>query len=400
MNLENKNCCSNNSKSKTVRVKAKVRVPNQSDLLTAKENTKSCCCSGSENCSSKQITQYSKKDYWVIEELETEVGIVPQVSTQLALKDTLGTWKVRWGIGRMNYKVNPGIYAIGTPDKDSNVLVTANYKLTFDSLRKELEGLNVWVLVLDTKGINVWCAAGKGTFGTKELINRIGKTKLSSIVSHRTLILPQLGAPGVSAHEVTKSTGFKIIYGPVRANDVEQFISSGMNATDEMRVVKFTMLDRLVLTPMELVPTIKISLIIFGILFLLNLFVVNPFGVIDFYAYGGALIIGCVLTPVLLPWIPGTAFAWKGWLMGLIWTLIVILLNGGFNNPVFGIIKEFGYFLVLPSISAFYAMNFTGSSTYTSFSGVLKEMKKAIPIIIVTIGIGILLLLVNSFVKL
>ncbi len=397
--LENKVCCSTDSKSKTVRIKAKVKKTNQLDSLPSIENNKSCCCSGNEKCSSNPITQYSKNDHWIIGELETDVGIVPQVSTQLVFKDTIGTWKTRWGIGRMDYKVAPGIYAIGTPDKDSNVLVTANYKLTFDTLRKELEGLNVWVLVLDTKGINVWCAAGKGTFGTAELINRISKTKLFSIVSHRTLILPQLGAPGVRAHEVTKSTGFRIIYGPVRANDIQEFITSGMKANEEMRTVKFNMMDRLVLTPMELVATFKISLMIFGILFLLNLFIVNPFGVIDFYAYVGAIITGCVLTPVLLPWIPGRAFAWKGWLLGLLWTLVVVLLNGGIATPSFGIIKELGYLLVLPSISAFYAMNFTGSSTYTSFSGVLREMRKAIPVIIITIGLGILLLLVNGFIK-
>lgn len=397
--MENKSCCSSGSKAKTVRVKPKVRIPDQSDSLPSIKDNKSCCCSDSEKCSGDPITLYSKKDHWIIGEFETNAGVVPQVSTQLVFKDTLGTWKTRWGIGRMDYKINPGIYAIGSPDKDSNVLVTANYKLTFDTVRKELEGLNVWVLVLDTKGINVWCAAGKGTFGTKELINRISKTKLSAIVSHRTLILPQLGAPGVSAHEVTKSTGFRVIYGPVRANDIKEFISSGMKATDEMRIVKFTITDRLVLTPVELVATFKISLIIFGILFLLNLFVVNPFGVVDLYAYEGAIMAGCVLTPVLLPWIPGKAFAWKGWLLGLLWTLAVVLLNGGIITPSFGIIKELGYLLTLPSISAFYAMNFTGSSTYTSFSGVLKEMRKAIPAIIITISLGIILLLVNSIIK-
>ena len=67
---------------------------------------------------------------------------------------------VRWSIGRNNYKIEPGIYALGSPDKNSEVLVTANYKLSFDTLRKNLTGLNVWILVLDTKGINVWCAAG------------------------------------------------------------------------------------------------------------------------------------------------------------------------------------------------------------------------------------------------
>ena len=61
---------------------------------------------------------------------------------------------------------------VGAPDADSPVLVTANYKMTVDLLRRELAGLNAWLLVLDTRGINVWCAAGKGTFGTGEVIRR------------------------------------------------------------------------------------------------------------------------------------------------------------------------------------------------------------------------------------
>lgn len=399
--MENKNCCSNSNsdmKVKVVKIKPKSK-NNSKPIFSATTKESSCCCSG-DVCSSEMITEYNKNDYWVTDEIKTDAGTVPQVSTKLVLHDTLGTWKTRWGINRMSYKINPGIYAVGMPDKESHVLVTANYKLTFDALRKELTGLNVWILVLDTKGINVWCAAGKGTFGTKELINRINKTKLSAIVSHTTLILPQLGAPGVSAHEVTKISGFQIKYGPVRASDVKEFINSGMKVTDEMRIVKFNLKDRLILTPMELVGTFKTSLMILGILFLVNFFTVNPFGSIDFYAYAGALITGCVITPVLLPWIPGRAFAWKGWLIGLLWTFVVISLNGGITSPSFGILKELGYLLVLPSISAFYAMNFTGSSTYTSFSGVLKEMRKVIPLTIVTIGIGVVLLLVNSFIKL
>jgi hypothetical protein len=298
----------------------------------------------------------------------------------------------------MNYKINPGIYAVGTPDKDSPLLVTANYKLTFDALRKELSDLNVWILVLDTKGINVWCAAGKGTFGTKELVNRISKTRLHETVAHRTLILPQLGAPGVSAHEVTKQTGFQVIYGPVRAKDIKVFIKSGMKATDEMRTVKFNTIDRLVLTPMELAGTFKVSLLIFGVLFLLNLIAANPFGIVDFYAYAGALIIGCVITPVLLPWIPGRAFAWKGWLLGLLWAVAVNILYGWTSTPSLSLVRGVGYLLVLPSVSAFYAMNFTGSSTYTSLSGVLKEMRKAVPAITLSISLGAVLILLNSFI--
>lgn len=358
-------------------------------------NEKPCCCSCDSCCSTKSITPYDINDKWVTGEILTPKGTVPVVSTKLHFKDTLGAWKVRWGIGRMKYKVSPGIYAIGRPDHTSPVLVSANYKLTFDVLRKELSDLDCWIMILDTKGINVWCAAGKGTFGTDEIINRISKTGLSEIVSHRKLVLPQLSAPGVSAHEVARQTGFTVIYGPVRAKDIKAFLDSSYKATEEMRTVKFSIRDRLVLTPVELVSAAKPSLMVFGILFLINLFAARPFGLADFIAYTGAVLAGTVITPILLPVVPGRAFSWKGWLLGLLWTLGFIWFNGWFA-PGF-LLLAIGYLLVLPSLSAYLAMNFTGSSTYTSFSGVIKEMKIAVPLIAVSLATGIILLLINSF---
>lgn len=329
--------------------------------------------------------------------IRREIKITP-TTAKLTRRDIFGAWKARWGINRMNYKVDPGLYSVGKPDSNSPVLVSSNYKLSFDSLRKELTGLNAWILVLDTKGINVWCAAGKGTFGTTEILNRIAIVQLEKVVSHRTLILPQLGAPGVSAHEVLKHSGFKVLYGPVRAGDIKEYLNSGKKATPEMRTVRFSTLDRLVLTPVELVQTLDISLKIFGVLFLLNLTGLGRFGPLDFYAYAGAVLIGCVLVPVLLPWIPGRAFAWKGWLLGLIWALLVNLLNGWPQAPQYGLLRALGYLLILPPVSAYLAMNFTGSSTFTSFSGVFKEMKIAIPAMIISVGLGALLILLNSFI--
>lgn len=328
---------------------------------------------------------------------------IMETSAELTFRDILGTLKARWGINRMTFTVEPGLYSLGKPDSNSPVLVSANYKMSFDSLRKELNGVDAWILVLDTKGINVWCAAGKGTFGTQELLNRIAIVQLEKFVSHKTVIVPQLGAPGISAHEVTKFSGFKVIYGPVKAKDLKEFFKLGMKATAEMRTVSFSAYDRLVLTPVEFVGTFKSSLMIFGILFLLNLLGLGPFGLVDFYAYVGAVMIGCLITPVLLPWIPGRAFAWKGWLLGFIWAIIVNVLNGwnGWTTiPQYSIFRALGYLLILPPVSAFLAMNFTGSSTYTSFSGVLKEMRIAVPAIIISLVLGVVLILANSFIKL
>ena len=102
---------------------------------------------------------------------------------------------MRWGIGRMLYRVEPGLYAVGRPDPQSPVLVSANYKLSFDRLRRQLGGWDAWILVLDTKGVNVWCAAGKGTFGTDELVGRVESCRLAEVVAHRRLIVPQLARP-------------------------------------------------------------------------------------------------------------------------------------------------------------------------------------------------------------
>lgn len=149
----------------------------------------------------------------------------------------------------MSYFVEPGLYAIGEPDNETDIFVTANYKLSFDILRKSLKGLNAWILVLDTKGINVWCAAGKGTFGTDELIQRIQEAKLHAVANHGGIILPQRGAVRVNAKSIQQKTGFRVHFGPVYAKDIPEYVKAGYKKSDEMRKVKFPMLDRLILTP-------------------------------------------------------------------------------------------------------------------------------------------------------
>ena len=314
-----------------------------------------------------------------------ETGI-ETVSSSLTRNDYLGAWKARWGIGRMDYKVEPGIYALGKPDGESPILVSANYKLTFDTLRKNLAGLDCWLLILDTDGINVWCAAGKGTFGTDELVSRIELVGLSEITAHKTLILPQLGAPGINAHEVFERTGFNVSYGPVRAEDIKTYISSGNKATKEMRLVKFTLKDRLVLTPMQLVQASKKAFPVYALLFATNNSAARPFDKHDLIASIGSILAGAVATPTLLPYIPGKAFALKGWIAGLCWTVGYLAKSKKLSKG--NRLMSAGQLLLLPAVSSFIGMDFTGSSTYTSPSGVIKEMKKALPFIIGTALVG------------
>jgi len=302
---------------------------------------------------------------------------VPQIRTTLTFADRLGAWKARWGIGRMHYLVPPGLYAVGIPTPDDPVLVTANYKMSYDIVRSVLAGRNVWLLVLETYGINVWCAAGKGTFSTEELVRRIGLTELGRVVAHRRLILPILGAPGVAAHRVTRQTGFSIRYAAIRAADLPEYLDNSMTTTAAMREQTFTLRERAVLIPVELVNALKPTAIATAALFVAATLLQGvQAALLSVYAYLGAVAAGVALAPLLLPWLPGRSFAFKGALTGLAWVAALDLLAGGgqWTGPVTA-----AAFLALPAVSAFYALNFTGCTPYTSRSGVRREMRIAMP---------------------
>ncbi len=311
------------------------------------------------------------------------------------MHDHLGACKARWGIGRLTYLVPPGLYAVGTPDADAPVVVTANYKMSYDLVRQALAGRNVWLLVLETYGINVWCAAGKGSFGTKELITRIKTSRLAEIVTQRQLILPILGAPGVAAHEVTKATGFSISYGTIRAEDLPAYLDNHQTTTPAMRELTFNIYERLVLIPVELVHALKSTAIITLCLFLLGLVLSSvTAGLMAAGAYLGAMLTGVALGPLLLPWLPGKSFAVKGAIAGLLWCAAWYLLAGGTN---WGVATTLAAFLALPAVSAFYTLNFTGCTPYTSRTGVKQEMRLALPVMGGVILLSVLLLIAGRF---
>ena len=294
----------------------------------------------------------------------------------------------RWRCKRSKHRVEPGLYALGRPAADSPVFVTANYSLSFDALRSSLRGVNGYIMVLDTDGVNVWCAAGKGTFGTEELIKRIEQTNIKNIINHRTVILPQLGAPGVLAHEVKKRTGFKVEYGPVRAKDLPRYLKSH-KATPEMREVRFSLADRLPLIPVELVSVLPVMIILAVALYFL------PDGIWLSAGAVAAFLSGVVLFPILLPWLPTRDFSMKGFILGAVVALVLFLIKALVKDTDIFTWRQLGdllgYILIWSPVTAFLSLNFTGSSTYTSRTGVRREINKYIRVMAVSLLIGIIL---------
>jgi hypothetical protein len=256
--------------------------------------------------------------------------------------------------------------------------------LTFDVVRRDAAGLDAWILVLDTQGVNVWCAAGEGTFGTDGVIRRVREARLAEVVNHRRLILPQLGAPGVAAHEVRKGCGFSVVYGPVRARDIRSFLEAGMKASPAMRRVDFPTIDRLVLTPIEITGLLRPAGWAAVGLFLLSGFGPGIFslgaawerGFAAVAALAAGIVAGAVVTPVLLPWLPGRAFSVKGGLTGgILAACAVMWQRGSLEAPA-----ALALLLAMTAVSSFVAMNFTGATPFTSPSGVEKEMRRALPV--------------------
>ena len=277
----------------------------------------------------------------------------------------------------MSYLVPPGLYAVGSPTPADPVLVTANYKMSYDLVRSALAGRNAWLLVLETYGINVWCAAGKGTFGSEELVTRIEASLLAQVVEHRVLILPLLGAPGVSAFEVRARSGFSVRFAAVSAADITRYLDGGMEATPKMRELTFTLRERLVLIPVELVIALKgsvwiVPLLAFAAGWRDGRFVPSA-AIPAVLAYLGAVAAGTIVTPLALPWLPTRSFAVKGAVVGVLWSLLFLAVMGWRGLAAAATV------LLASTVSSFLALNFTGSTPYTSRSGVKREMRLSMP---------------------
>jgi hypothetical protein len=316
--------------------------------------------------------------------MKIKMSMIMQTRSELTDEDRRVWLKARLGIDRMGHRVEPGLYSLGKPERDSPVFVTANYRLSFNALRSQLGDLGCYILVLNTEGINVWCAAGKGTFGTEELIRRIESTNLKDIVNHRTLVVPQLGAPGVAAPEVRKRTGFKVEWGPIRASHIPEYMRT-RKATDEMRRVRFDLRDRMEVIPVEIKNIFVPLAVALVVLFLLGM-------------RGTAFMIltivvgGVVVFPILLPFLPTRDFASKGFVLGVVASIPFMgraYLANVNEAPWVALVFTLVPALMISPWVAFLALNFTGSTTFTSRTGVRREIFRYIPMMAATFILGI-----------
>jgi ubiquinone/menaquinone biosynthesis C-methylase UbiE len=231
---------------------------------------------------------------------KAEADIYPRSVPRLRHRVTLRTllmdlWLLFFRIIPPYPKIMPGLYAVGTPDRRSPVLVTGNFDLTVRRLVRAIDGVvDAWILVADSAGINVWCAAGGGYFTAEKVIAALKTAQLKERVDHHALILPQLCANGVDGWLIRRETGWGVFWGPARARDIPDYLQRKRRKTDTMRWVRFPLKDRL--------EMVTVTLGFYGLLILLPVLI---FWREHFWPITLSLLGLSYFYAIVHPWLPG-----------------------------------------------------------------------------------------------
>jgi ubiquinone/menaquinone biosynthesis C-methylase UbiE len=286
---------------------------------------------------------------------QREAGLPPTLIGTLRHRVTVRTllldlWLLFFRIMPPYPKVRPGLYAVGHPDADSPVLVTGNFDLTVRRLVQAIDGkVNVWVLVADSAGINVWCGAGGGYFTAEKVIAAVKSSHLDEVVAHHALILPQLCANGVDGWRIRKETGWSVHWGPLRAADIPAYLAGKRKKTDAMRWVRFPLKDRLEMA--------TVTLGFYALLILLPVFIFwrHLFWPITFSLFGLSYFYA-----VVHPWLPGRDGLYKSIPLTII-ALAGLLIYTTLWSPL-PVQRIFHWVVGLTGLSVFSAAELQGMS--------------------------------------
>jgi acetyl-CoA decarbonylase/synthase complex subunit gamma len=124
-------------------------------------------------------------------------------------------------------QVEPKLYAIGEPDRNSPVFVTTNFSLTYFLVSGEIEnsGINAWLIIPECEGMSVLTAWAAGKFSGAKIAAFIKEIGLENIVDTREIVIPGYVAQ-ISGELEEELPGFKIIVGPGESADIESFVKA------------------------------------------------------------------------------------------------------------------------------------------------------------------------------
>jgi hypothetical protein len=286
---------------------------------------------------------------------------VATVATGWTLGDRLANVASTLTLFSTFFRFAPGLYRLGEPGPDSPLLVTANFTLTFNLVRRALHGRDAYLLVIDTRGINVWCAAGGKKFSTREVALSHRAFRLAEVPHRLPFLLPQLAATGVSKYQLRDDFGLEAAFGPVYIRDFPAYADAGYRKAEAMRVVDWGLAKRLEVTwsfALMNAAAVALPLAVFHTLY-------SPLAV----AAVAAISLG---VGALFPWLPTRLYAIKGLAAAALVAIPVIIYKWLGGAGAFGL-AQWGIFLAFAGILL--GLEFSGNTSVSSPSQVRQEFK-------------------------
>ncbi|MBU6996072.1 MAG: acetyl-CoA decarbonylase/synthase complex subunit gamma [Theionarchaea archaeon] len=130
---------------------------------------------------------------------------------------------------RRPVSVDAGLRTFGTPTKESPLLATTNFALTYYTVASDIEssGLNAYLLVFDTEGLGVEASVAGGQLDAYKAKEAIEKTQVKDVVSHKKIIIPGMAAR--ISGELEQISGWEVLVGPRDSSGIPEFLNKRWN---------------------------------------------------------------------------------------------------------------------------------------------------------------------------
>jgi len=276
---------------------------------------------------------------------------------------------------KRTYAIEPGLYYTGQHyDREAPLLVTSNYLLTVFLVVRRIRAFNARLLIIDTDGINVWCAAGKGQFSDAEIRKQLDRydRELLTHDTWLTLILPKFSLSGVELRALRRAK-IRPLIGPLHAKDLPAYLANPpLQDRDEDRV-RFGLQARIFTWLPGLVQFLGYGLVAVIVLLGVEL----AFGIPAPLGLLGIAALLATAYPILFPWLPGVRFAVKGIWLATFTSLGLSALNVGGILPPSDLIMAV---LFTFASAIFFALAYTGNSAVSNYSRVRQEIARFLPL--------------------
>lgn len=121
-------------------------------------------------------------------------------------------------------QVEPKIYEIGKVNKNSPVMVTTNFSITYFTVASEVESSKVpsYIICCDAEGMSVLTAWAAEKFTAEQIAEKLSKSGIEDKVSHRTVTLP--GYVAVLSGKLEEASGWNVSVGPREASGIVNYL--------------------------------------------------------------------------------------------------------------------------------------------------------------------------------